>query len=129
MERHNPTLASTRVYVLDLCPKKASCFRSMFSSSMSTPFMRLGYFTKLYPSCSASRFALNGWWPYAHHSTGQPSVKFDLHIDSKCAFVCVAIVALSLDLVMHPPVHYFIRDHVTTNRCSLDPLSFMEILS
>ncbi|RWW84066.1 hypothetical protein BHE74_00007343 [Ensete ventricosum] len=61
MERHNPTLASTRVHVLDLCPKKASCFRFMFSSSIATPFMRLGYFTKFYPSCSTSRFALNGW--------------------------------------------------------------------
>ncbi|RRT84159.1 hypothetical protein B296_00013621 [Ensete ventricosum] len=30
MERHDLTLASTRVHVLDLCPRKASCFRSMF---------------------------------------------------------------------------------------------------
>ncbi|RZR81828.1 hypothetical protein BHM03_00008130 [Ensete ventricosum] len=59
MERHNPTLASTRVHVLDLCPRKASCFRSMFSSSTSTPFMRLGYFTKFHPSCSVSRFVLS----------------------------------------------------------------------
>ncbi|RWW27697.1 hypothetical protein GW17_00007864 [Ensete ventricosum] len=45
MKRHNPTLVSTRVHVLDLCPRKAPCFRSIFSSSTSTPFMRLGYFT------------------------------------------------------------------------------------
>ncbi|RRT54651.1 hypothetical protein B296_00017551 [Ensete ventricosum] len=59
MKRHNPTLVSTRVHVLDLCPRKASCFRSIFSSSTSTPFMQLGYFTKFHPSCSASRFALS----------------------------------------------------------------------
>ncbi|RRT39098.1 hypothetical protein B296_00045417 [Ensete ventricosum] len=28
-------------------------------SSMSTPFMRLGYFTEFHPSHSAPRFALN----------------------------------------------------------------------
>ncbi|RWV95314.1 hypothetical protein GW17_00042067 [Ensete ventricosum] len=59
MERHNLTLASTRVHVLDLCLRKALCFRSMFSSSTSTPLMRLGYFTKFHPSCSTSRFALS----------------------------------------------------------------------
>ncbi|RWW13286.1 hypothetical protein GW17_00023008 [Ensete ventricosum] len=30
MKRHNLTLASTRVHVLNLCPMKAPCFRSMF---------------------------------------------------------------------------------------------------
>ncbi|RWW81659.1 hypothetical protein BHE74_00009923 [Ensete ventricosum] len=30
MERHDPALASTRVHVLDLCPRKAPCLRSMF---------------------------------------------------------------------------------------------------
>ncbi|RWW45284.1 hypothetical protein BHE74_00048888 [Ensete ventricosum] len=59
MKRHNLTLTSTRVYIIDLCPSKAQCFYSMFSSSMSTLFMRLGYFTKFHPSCSASRCALS----------------------------------------------------------------------
>ncbi|RWV94858.1 hypothetical protein BHE74_00015986 [Ensete ventricosum] len=59
MEQHNHTLASIRVHVLDLCPRKAPCFCSMFSSSTSTPFMRLGYFTKFHPSCSASLFELS----------------------------------------------------------------------
>ncbi|RWW26715.1 hypothetical protein BHE74_00004687 [Ensete ventricosum] len=30
MERHDLTLASTRVHVLDVCPRKALCLRSMF---------------------------------------------------------------------------------------------------
>ncbi|RRT76577.1 hypothetical protein B296_00022019 [Ensete ventricosum] len=30
MKRHDPTFASTRVHALDLCPRKASCLRSMF---------------------------------------------------------------------------------------------------
>ncbi|RWW41673.1 hypothetical protein BHE74_00052833 [Ensete ventricosum] len=30
MEQHDPTLASTRVHVFDLCPRKAPCLRSMF---------------------------------------------------------------------------------------------------
>ncbi|RWV95884.1 hypothetical protein BHE74_00054093 [Ensete ventricosum] len=59
MERHNPTLASTRVRILDLCPRKALCFRFMFPSSTSTPFMWLRYFTKFHPSCFTSRFALS----------------------------------------------------------------------
>ncbi|RWW16470.1 hypothetical protein BHE74_00004266 [Ensete ventricosum] len=59
MEQHDHTLASIRVHALDLCPRKALCSCSIFSSSMSTPFMRLGYFTKIYPSCFTSRFALS----------------------------------------------------------------------
>ncbi|RWW60001.1 hypothetical protein BHE74_00033036 [Ensete ventricosum] len=30
MERHDLTLASTKVHVLDLCPRKALCLHSMF---------------------------------------------------------------------------------------------------
>ncbi|RWW76153.1 hypothetical protein BHE74_00015781 [Ensete ventricosum] len=59
MEQHNLTLASTRIHVLNLCPRKAPCFRSMFQSSTLTPFMWLGYLTKFHPSCSASRFTLS----------------------------------------------------------------------
>ncbi|RZR84668.1 hypothetical protein BHM03_00011537 [Ensete ventricosum] len=59
MERHNLTLDSTRVHVLDLYPRKASCFRSIFPSSISTPFMWLGYFTKFHLCCSTPRFALS----------------------------------------------------------------------
>ncbi|RZS15326.1 hypothetical protein BHM03_00047137 [Ensete ventricosum] len=59
MERYNLTLASIRVHVLDLCSRIAPCFRSMFSSSTSTPFILLGYFTEFHPCCSTSRFALS----------------------------------------------------------------------
>ncbi|RZS02244.1 hypothetical protein BHM03_00032249 [Ensete ventricosum] len=31
MERRDPALASTRVHVLDLCPRKVLCLCSMFS--------------------------------------------------------------------------------------------------
>ncbi|RWW35952.1 hypothetical protein BHE74_00059064 [Ensete ventricosum] len=41
----------------------------------------------------------------------------------------VAMVAPPHDLVMHPPMHYFIRDHAMTPHCLLNPLSFVEILS
>ncbi|RWV85048.1 hypothetical protein GW17_00053190 [Ensete ventricosum] len=41
----------------------------------------------------------------------------------------VAMVAPPLDLAMHPPMQYFIRDHTMTLRCSLNLLSFVEILS
>ncbi|RWW60772.1 hypothetical protein BHE74_00032205 [Ensete ventricosum] len=41
----------------------------------------------------------------------------------------VVIVTPPFNLVMHPLIHYFIRDHAMTPRCSLDPLSFVEILS
>ncbi|RRT85962.1 hypothetical protein B296_00005457 [Ensete ventricosum] len=29
MERHDSALVSVRVYILDLCPRKASCLRSI----------------------------------------------------------------------------------------------------
>ncbi|RWW23923.1 hypothetical protein GW17_00011813 [Ensete ventricosum] len=29
MEQHDPALATTRVYVLNICSRKASCLRSM----------------------------------------------------------------------------------------------------
>ncbi|RRT57522.1 hypothetical protein B296_00016419 [Ensete ventricosum] len=40
----------------------------------------------------------------------------------------VVVIAPLLNLVMHPLMHYLIRDHATTRR-SLDPLSLVEILS
>ncbi|RZR72488.1 hypothetical protein BHM03_00014067 [Ensete ventricosum] len=30
MERHDPTLAFTRVHILNLCPRKVLCLHSMF---------------------------------------------------------------------------------------------------
>ncbi|RWW66882.1 hypothetical protein BHE74_00025723 [Ensete ventricosum] len=41
----------------------------------------------------------------------------------------IAMVAPSLDLAMHPSMHYLMRDHMMTSRHSLDPLSFVELLS
>ncbi|RRT39131.1 hypothetical protein B296_00025288 [Ensete ventricosum] len=49
MERHNLTLASTRVHVLDLCPRKAPCFRSMLYLLRRLPSCDLD----TSPSCSA----------------------------------------------------------------------------
>ncbi|RWV78452.1 hypothetical protein GW17_00060581 [Ensete ventricosum] len=40
----------------------------------------------------------------------------------------VVTVAPPLDLEMHSPMHYLIRDHATTPRHSLGSLSFVEIL-
>ncbi|RWW88775.1 hypothetical protein BHE74_00002332 [Ensete ventricosum] len=87
MERHDLTLASTRVHAFNLCPKKALCLRFMFrflcrlpscdsetslSSTQVVPFLDLHLVDDN---------------PRAHYSTGQPSVEFDFHIDSKCAFI------------------------------------------
>ncbi|RWW84755.1 hypothetical protein BHE74_00006605 [Ensete ventricosum] len=41
----------------------------------------------------------------------------------------VVVIAPLLNLAMHPLMHYLIRDHATTPRRSLDPLSLVEILS
>ncbi|RRT51755.1 hypothetical protein B296_00046559 [Ensete ventricosum] len=41
----------------------------------------------------------------------------------------VVIVAPPLNLAIHPPMHYLIRDHAITPRRLLNPLSFVEILS
>ncbi|RWW82282.1 hypothetical protein BHE74_00009260 [Ensete ventricosum] len=57
--------------------------------------------------------------PLSSISTSTPSVpSYD-----------VAMVAPPLDLAMHVPMPYFIRDHTMTPHCSLDPLGFVEILS
>ncbi|RWV87638.1 hypothetical protein GW17_00050347 [Ensete ventricosum] len=53
MERHDLTLASTRVHVLNLCLRKAPCLRSMFHLLRRLPSVWLGYFTKFHPSYSA----------------------------------------------------------------------------
>ncbi|RWW35710.1 hypothetical protein BHE74_00059324 [Ensete ventricosum] len=87
MERHNPTLASTRVHVLDQCIKKTLFLCSMF------------YLLRRLPSCGLDtslsstqvtplhdlHLVVGG--PHAHHSTGQSSIESDFHIDTKCAFV------------------------------------------
>ncbi|RRT84200.1 hypothetical protein B296_00000361 [Ensete ventricosum] len=39
----------------------------------------------------------------------------------------VAMGRSPLDLAMHPTLHYLIRDHVTTPRSLLGPLSFVEL--
>ncbi|RWW72845.1 hypothetical protein BHE74_00019317, partial [Ensete ventricosum] len=59
IERHNLTLASTRVHALDLCLRKASCLHSMFHLLCQLLSCGLGYFTKFLSSRSAARFALN----------------------------------------------------------------------
>ncbi|RZS01467.1 hypothetical protein BHM03_00031318 [Ensete ventricosum] len=42
MERHDLTLAFARVHVFDLCPRKASCLRSMFHLLRRLPSCDLG---------------------------------------------------------------------------------------
>ncbi|RWV77417.1 hypothetical protein GW17_00061756 [Ensete ventricosum] len=37
MKRHDPSLAYTRVHILNLCPKKAPCLRSMFHFQRRLP--------------------------------------------------------------------------------------------
>ncbi|RRT80272.1 hypothetical protein B296_00007141, partial [Ensete ventricosum] len=48
MKQHDPTFASTRVYALDLCPRKAPCLRSMFQLLRQLPTCGLN----TSPSCS-----------------------------------------------------------------------------
>ncbi|RWV81038.1 hypothetical protein GW17_00057581 [Ensete ventricosum] len=42
MERYDPTLAFIRIRTLDLCLRKASCFRSMFHLLRRLPSYSLG---------------------------------------------------------------------------------------
>ncbi|RWW49474.1 hypothetical protein BHE74_00044377 [Ensete ventricosum] len=53
------SLLPTSIHVLDLCPRKTSCLRSMFPLVRRHPSCGLDAFTKFHPSCSASRFALS----------------------------------------------------------------------
>ncbi|RWW44450.1 hypothetical protein BHE74_00049789 [Ensete ventricosum] len=50
MERHDLTLASTRVHVIDLCPRKASCLRSLFHLLHRLPSCGLDTLPKLLDS-------------------------------------------------------------------------------
>ncbi|RWV91502.1 hypothetical protein BHE74_00028404 [Ensete ventricosum] len=129
MERHDHTLTSTRVHVLDLCPRKALCLRSM------------SYFICRLPSCGLD----------TSPSSTQVTLLLDLHeltvalmpiiprVSPSLSLIStstlnvssydIAMVAPPLDLVIYPPMHYFIQDHAMTPRCSLGLLSFVEILS
>ncbi|RRT52487.1 hypothetical protein B296_00022239 [Ensete ventricosum] len=87
MERHNPTLASARVHVLDLCLRKTSCFRSMFHLLCRLP--SYGLDTSLSSTqvallliCIKLMVALTPTIPRV-----SPSYESDFYIDSKCAFV------------------------------------------
>ncbi|RWV80231.1 hypothetical protein BHE74_00039601 [Ensete ventricosum] len=121
MEQHNLTLTFTRIHVLNLYPRKAPCFRSMFSSSTLTPYMRLGYFTKLLrlSICIELMVAL------------MPTIQ---RVSPPLSLISTSTLSMpSYDIVIIapplPPMHYFIRDHATTPCCSPGPLSFVEILS
>ncbi|RRT71087.1 hypothetical protein B296_00012442 [Ensete ventricosum] len=87
MERHDLTLASTRVNVLDLCVRKAPCLRSMLHLLRRLPSCDLD----TSPNSTIVAPPLNLHWidgsPHSHHSTGQPSIESDFHIDSKCVFI------------------------------------------
>ncbi|RWV96102.1 hypothetical protein BHE74_00031152 [Ensete ventricosum] len=60
MERHDPFLTSTRVHVLDLCPRKALCLCSIFHLLCRPPSCGFDTSpTKFYLSCSTPRFVLS----------------------------------------------------------------------
>ncbi|RRT76064.1 hypothetical protein BHE74_00019954 [Ensete ventricosum] len=70
MEQHDLALAFVRVHVLDLCPRKASCFRSMFHLLYRHPSCGLGNslcFTQL--TSPLDLHSVDGGL-HAHHSTG-----------------------------------------------------------
>ncbi|RRT43935.1 hypothetical protein B296_00056088 [Ensete ventricosum] len=87
MERHDPTLASTKVHILDLCPRKASCLLSMFHLLCRLPSCSLDTSpcsTQVAPLLDLHQVDSGRC---AHHFMGQPSVESNFHIGSKCAFV------------------------------------------
>ena len=98
-------------------------------TSLLAPFMRLGYFAKLHPSCSAPRFCIESMVALAPTipRVSPPLSPISISTLSVPSFKLLQ-VAPPLDLAMHPPMHSLERDHVTTPRCLLGPLSFVELL-
>ncbi|RRT82430.1 hypothetical protein B296_00002174 [Ensete ventricosum] len=125
MKRHNLTLASTRVHILNLCLRKASCFyllRRLPSCGLDTS-----------PSSTLVALPLDLLELMVALMPTIPRVNSPLSLISTSTLSMhsydVAIIAPPFDLAMHPSMYYFIQDHAMTPRCSLDLLSFVEILS
>ncbi|RRT68605.1 hypothetical protein B296_00038172 [Ensete ventricosum] len=59
------------------------------------------------------------------------SVQGKLRASTPCSIFYVESLPIAppLDLVMHPLMHYLIRDHATTPCRSLSPRSFAKLLS
>lgn len=96
---------------------------------MPAHFIRLGYFAKSHPSCSAPRccIALMVALAPTIPRVSPPLSPISISTPSVPSFVLLW-VAPPLDLAMHPPMHSLKRDHATTPRRSLSPLSFMKLL-
>ncbi|RRT75932.1 hypothetical protein B296_00030751 [Ensete ventricosum] len=126
MERHDPTLAFTRVLCLWPLYKESFVSPLHIPSSILTSFMWLGHFINFFQVAPAHRFALSLWWPSRPAFHGSAFVEFDLHIDSTCAFVWSCLG--SLPHLISQCIHQCITScEIMRPRCSLDPLSFMEL--
>ncbi|RWV78024.1 hypothetical protein GW17_00061074 [Ensete ventricosum] len=125
MKQHDLTLASTRVHVLDLCPRKAPCLRSMF------------HLLRRLPSCGLDTL-LSSTQVASPLDCIELMVALELTILRVSPLLSpifilalsvpsfdVAMVAPQLDLV----THYLMRYYAMTPRRSLGPLSFVELLS
>ena len=129
MEQHDPTLAFARVHILDLCPRKALCLRSMFHLLCQLTSYGLGTspsYTQVAPLlvfCIELMVALAPTIP----RVSPPLSLISISTPSVPPFELLW-VAPPLDLAMHPPMHSLKRDHTTTPRRSLGPLSFVELL-
>ena len=98
-------------------------------SSMLAPFMRIEYFAKLHPSCSAPRFCIESMVALAPTipRVSPPLSPISRSTPSVPSFKLLQVTP-PLDLAMHPPMHSLKRDHATTPRHLLSPLSFVELL-
>ena len=127
IEWHDLALASIRVHILDLCLRTTLCLCSMFYLLCQLPSCSLG----ASPSYTQVALLLVLYWvdsgPYPHHSTSQPFIESDLHIDSKCTFILCYLGSLPhLISQCIPLMHYLKQDHAMTPRPLLSPLSFMK---
>ncbi|RRT57028.1 hypothetical protein B296_00024967 [Ensete ventricosum] len=60
MEQYDPTLSSTRVHVLDLCPRKAPCLCFIFHLLCRLPLCDLDTsLSSFHLSCFVPQFALS----------------------------------------------------------------------
>ncbi|RWW50025.1 hypothetical protein BHE74_00043746 [Ensete ventricosum] len=95
-------------FVFDICPREVSYLHFMFYLLCCLPLYSLGTspsFTQVTPLLGLHRVD-DG--PRAHHSRSQPSVKSNLHIGSKCAYVWHCLESLPHLISQCPPTHHLV---------------------
>ncbi|RWW59612.1 hypothetical protein BHE74_00033431 [Ensete ventricosum] len=104
MERHVLTLVSVIVHVIDLCPRKALCRCSIFYLLVNSLHAAWALHQVL-PKLLCPSICIELMVTFA------PTIP---QVNPLLSLICIELMvafAPPLDLVMHPPMYYLIRNH------------------